>query len=170
MDDSVNAFETVLRADAERRRALAESAATEPPADNDAPLEGEARRLRIRFLNSWPRQVRPVFQRLRADLSPHDYTLAFPHLGGEGPRLRLQTVLERSGETVGASFAPLVFELDDHTGFVRVFVQQFGGRLAPDFPQTGFSLHDAADEATLATILRDYVVCMIRPLLTRPSR
>jgi hypothetical protein len=170
MDESRNAFDAVLRADAERRRALAESTAAEPPADDDARPDGPALVLRIRFLNSWPRQVRPVFQRLCADLAPHGYTLALPHLGGEAHWPRLQTVLERSGETVSASFAPLVFELDDRTGFVRVFVQQFGGRPAPDFPQTGFSLHDAPDEATLAAILRDYVVCMIRPLLTHPAR
>jgi len=169
MDESMDAFEAVLRDDAERRRALAASTEAEPPADDEASPDGPARLLRIRFLNSWPRQVRPVFQRLRAELAPYGYTLVFLHLGAEGQRVRMQTVLERSGEPVGSSLAPLVFELDDHTGFVRAFVQQFGGRLAPDFPQTGFSLHDAPDEATLATILRDYVVCMIRPLLTRPT-
>jgi hypothetical protein len=169
MDETMDAFEAVLRDDAERRRALAASTEAELPADEEAPPDGPAQLLRIRFLNSWPRQVHPLFLRLRTELAPYGYTLAFLHLGGEGQRVRLQTVLERSGETISSSFAPLVFELDDHTGFVRAFVQQFGGRLAPDFPQTGFSLHDAPDEATLTAILRGYVVCMIRPLLTRPA-
>ena len=169
MDESVNAFEAALRADAERRQELAATGAVLPAADGDVAPDGSARLLRIRFLNSWPRQARPVFLRLRADLAPYGYTLSFLHLGGEAQRSRLQTVLQRSDETAGAAFAPLVFELDDRTGFVRVFVQQFGGRLAPDFAQTGFSLNDGTDGTTLAGILRDYVICMLHPLLTRSA-
>jgi hypothetical protein len=170
MGERVTAFEEVLRADAERRHGLAASAAAVPVLGEDIPADGPARLLRIRFLNGWPRQVRPQLIRLRADLAPYGYSLSFPYLGGDGPRLRLQVVLERSGEAAGAPFAPLVFELDDHTGCVRVFVQQFGGRLAPDFPPTGFSLSEGLEGEALTELLRDYVVCMIRPLLTRPTR
>jgi len=52
--------------------------------------------------------------------------------------------------------------LNEHAGSVRVFVQQFGGRSAPDFSERHVSVLDPVDVTWLGAVLHEYVTCMLR--------
>ena len=163
MDET--ALQAVLRADAERRQAEASAAAPAPPPDEDAAADAPARLLRIRFLNNWPRRLRPAFYAVRSELAPYGYTLPFPHVAPATWRPRLETVLARTDDAAPPPFGPLVFELNDSTGQVEVFVPQFVGSSAPVFAPAAFPLARPPDGAALSGLLRDYVASMLRPLL-----
>ena len=157
-------LKTVLDVDAERRAVIAAEAKAAP---DPAGIDPEGHPARVRLMGGWPREAWPVFSGVNQVLTPYGYTLSPLHPLPSGRALEavraLQTELYRPESTADAPFAPLVFALDERAGSVRVFIQQFGGRPAPDFPERHISVHDSVDTAWLDGVLREYVRCMLRP-------
>jgi len=157
-------LKAVLDADAERRAAMTAAAKSAPDPTGIDPAGHPAR---VRLMGGWPREAWPVFSGISRMLTPYGYALSPLHPLPSGRALEpvraLQTELYRPETTSDAPFAPLVFALDERAGSLRVFIQQFGGRPAPDFPERHVSVHDPVDTAWLDGVLREYVRCMLRP-------
>lgn len=154
----------LLEIDARRRAAAAGKANNASDIPSPAPL---GRALRLRLMGSWQREARPAFTKLNQLLAPYGYALSplhpMPSSRLQGAVLALQTELHRPEEPSGdAVFAPLLFALDEGQGVVRVFVQQLGGRSAPDFLERRVSVHDPVDTTCLGSALHLYVACMLR--------
>ena len=123
--------------------------------------------LQVRLMNGWPREAKPAFDKLNQILAPYGYALSPPHptRPGRTPEAAraLQTELHRPEKlSDDAPFAPLLLALDERAGSVRLFVQQFGGRSAPDFSERHVSVLDPVNVAWLESALHEYVTCMLR--------
>ncbi len=160
-NDDVTAM---LEIDARRRAA---SAAEANDVSDMASLNPWGRPLQLRLMGGWPREAKTTFTKFNQLLAPYGYALSPLHPVPSGPAqvtvLALQTELHRPEEPSGnAVFAPLLFALNERAGIVRMFVQQLGGRSAPDFPERQVSVHDPVDATLLELALREYVACMLR--------
>ena len=148
-------LDALLKNDAARR---AQAAAAATPETISPEAIAHARALGLRLMGGFVREATPVVDRLRSQISAHGYNLSPLHPARSGA-LGLQIDLVGGG----TQFAPLLFALDKKTGAVRVFVQQFGGRQAPDFMERQAAVEAAVDAVWLESLLRDYVACMLRP-------
>jgi hypothetical protein len=157
MTDATKDFRDVLEADA-RRRARAVAPA---PAQAESGEHVPSWDLRFRLVNTLPRLTRPLFATLRATLAPYGYTLSPLHPVHDLNRPRMQTELSRTSPDDPARYAPLVFELEQATSSLRIYVRQFGGRAAPDFAERRLDLAGTPDLAALEALLKDYIRCML---------
>lgn len=153
-----NEFEAVLKEDA-ARRAKAQAGGS-PPAPGPSVL-GAARDHGIRLMGGFVNEARPALDAVRASLAPFGLMLSPLHPARRSQGVALQTELTRDG-TAGA-YAPLLLVLEGETGQVRLFVQQFSGRQAPDFAERTTQVEDRLDPEWFAGVLREYVACMLRP-------
>jgi hypothetical protein len=160
MTDATKDLRDVLEADARRR---ARAGAVAAPAAADSGDHDPSFELRFRLINTLPRQTRPLFAALRATLAPYGYTLSPLYPAPDLTPPRMQTELARTSPDDPSHYAPLVFELDHATSLVRVYVRQFGGRSAPDFPERHIDLASAPDLPAMEAALNDYVRCMLVP-------
>jgi len=151
-------LDALLKSDAERRAKIAAETAPAPPSQDRLNIAHE---FGLRLMGGFVREARPAFDHLRGYLTAYGYDLSPLHPAARAGSLALQTELLRSD--VSAGYAPLLFALDDHNGDLRIFVQQFGGRQAPDFVERAAPVRDTVDPVWLEEILRDYVACMLRP-------
>lgn len=154
----------MLEIDARRRAAVLAEANAVPDITNP---NLSARPLQLRLMGGWPREARTAFIKLNELLASYGYALSslhpVPSGRAQGTMLALQTELHRPEEPSGnAAFAPLLFALHERAGIVRVFVQQFGGRSAPDFPERQVGVHAPVDSNWLELALQEYVACMLR--------
>lgn len=143
------------------------AATAEKDAPGTASLGVVGHPLQVRLMSGWPREAKPAFSRLNQVLVPYGYALSplHPTRPGRTPDAAraLQTELHRPEEPSGdAPFAPLLLALDERAGSVRLFVQQFGGRSAPDFSERYVNVLDPVDVTWLEAALREYVTCMLR--------
>jgi hypothetical protein len=155
MTDVGKSLRDVLEADALRRAGEA-APLPAPVAEHSASWE-----LRFRLVNTFPRETRPLFDKLRTMLAPYGYTLSPLHPAHNLSRPLMLTELDRTGATDPARYAPLVFELEPPSSTVRIYVRQFGGRAAPDFAKRRLNIGGAFDLAALEAVLQDYIRCML---------
>lgn len=160
MSGLADEFDRVLAEDAARRARVAPAAAPTPPPAEAA----DTAALRLRLVGAWPREARPAFDAIRSRLAPHGFTLTPLHPGTDLRIAGMQTVLCRTTPGEPAQFAPLMFELDPASGLMRVYVRQFGGRAALDFPERSLDVAAPVDQDNVIGLLEAYVVCMLRPL------
>lgn len=123
--------------------------------------------LQVRLMSGWPREATPAFNELNQILAPYGYALSplHPTRPGRTPEVAraLQTELHCPEKlSDDAPFAPLLLALDECAGRVRLFVQQFGGRSAPDFSERHVNVLDPVDVTWLEAALREYVTCMLQ--------
>jgi hypothetical protein len=145
----------VLEADARRR------AAGTPAETTTREAITHSQELRFQLVNTFPRQTRPVFDKVRASLAPYGYTLSPLHPLHDLTYPRMQAQLARLLPDDPTHYAPLVFELDSAADSLRVYVRQFGGRAAPDFPERRLGIGGAADLPAVEAVLTDYAICMV---------
>ncbi len=157
MTDATKDFRDALEADARRR---ARAGATVPPAAESSE-HVPSWDLRFRLVNTFPRQTRPLFAAVRGTLLPYGYTLSPLHPAHDLNRPRMQAELARTSPDDPARYAPLVFELEQATSSVRIYVRQFGGRAAPDFAERRMDLAGDPDLPALEAVLKDYIRCML---------
>ncbi len=158
MTDATKDVRDILEADARRR---ARAAALAAPAVAEADQHVPSWDLRFRLVNTLPRQTRPLFAALRGTLAPYGYTLSPLHPGHDLTAPRMQTELGRTSPDDPARYAPLVFELEQATSSVRIYVRQLGGRAAPDFAERRIDIGGTPDLPALEAILKDYIRCMV---------
>ena len=156
MTDATKHLHDVLEADASRRASGGGPAA---PRVTDAP--SHSAQLRFRLVNTFPRQTRPVFAKLRAALAPYGYTLSPLHPAHDLTFPRMQSELARLPPEESIRFAPLVFELESLSETLRVYVRQFGGRAAPDFAERRIGIGSTLDLAAVEDAVSEYIVCMV---------
>ncbi len=151
-------FDAVLKDNAARR---ANAQAGSPPPAAGPQVLGAARDHGIRLMGGFVSESRPAFEAVRAALAPYGLTLSPLHPARRAQGIALQTELSREG--TASPYAPLLVVLDSESGSLRVFVQQFGGRQAPDFTELTAQVQETVDPAWFESVLRDYAVCMLRP-------
>ncbi len=160
MTDQSALFHEVLAADAARRAAPGYAPPAAAITADDSPKGWE---MRFRLVNSWPRETKPAFDAVRAELAPFGYTLSPLHPAPDLSHPRMLCELTRIVPGDSQHYAPLVFELEPGASRVRVFVRQFGGRAVPDFVERFLDMGKPADVAEIAALLQAYVVTMVKP-------